>query len=75
MNLPLWVAESSLKIIPVLAIFVLSLLSPQEALAQSLVVGNCAASTVNFDDTETVCVSGTTGGDSNSDPALACVLP
>jgi len=60
---------------PILAIALLSLSLPQEALAQSLDVGNCVASTTSFDNTETVCVSGTTAGNQDSDPALVCVLP
>ena len=68
-------AVISLRIMPILAILLLSLFSPKEALAQSLDVGNCVASTTSFNDTETVCVSGTTAGNSNSDDALVCVLP
>ena len=69
------IAVIPLRIMPILGIALLLLSSPEEASAQSLDVGNCVASTTSFSDTETVCVSGTTAGDSNSDPALVCVLP
>ena len=74
MNLMRRAAVISLRLMPILAIAIL-LSSPKEAMAQSLSVGNCAISTTSFQDTETICVNGTTGGDSGSDPALACVLP
>jgi hypothetical protein len=75
MILPRRAAVISLRIMPILGIALLSLFSPKEALAQSLDVGNCVASTTSFNDTETVCASGTTAGSPDSDPALVCVLP
>ena len=68
-------AVLSLRIMPILAFAVLLLSSAKDASAQSLVVGDCVTSVTSFNDTETVCVSGTAGGNSDSDPALACVLP
>ncbi len=75
MSSPRRAAVTSLRSLSLLAIALLSLSSPQEASAQSLNVGNCVTSTTAFNDTETVCASGTTGGNSGSDPALVCVLP
>ena len=75
MNLLQRTAVVSLRIMPILAFALLLLSAANEASAQSLVVGNCVTSVTSFNDTETVCVSGTSGGDSGSDPALACVLP
>ncbi len=59
--------------IPAVALF--CVLSPNEASAQSLTVGNCEGITSSFFANEPVCVSGTTGGTPDSDDALACVLP
>jgi len=75
MTLPRRVAVISPKILPILAIALLTLSLPKEASAQSLVVGNCVASTTSFIDTETICASGTTAGNADSDPGLVCVLP
>ena len=69
------VAVIPLRIMPILGIALLLLSSPQEASAQSLVVGNCTTSTTSFNETETVCVSGTAGGTLDSNPAEVCVVP
>ena len=75
MSRPQQAHTNYLKPIPVLAIALLLLSSPNEASAQSLTVGNCTGITSSFFSNEPVCVSGTTGGTQDSDPALACVLP
>ena len=69
------IAEKTPIAVPIMAITLLSLFSPSDASAQSLVVGNCSTTTASFLDTETVCVSGTTAGSIDSDPAFLCVLP
>jgi beta-lactamase superfamily II metal-dependent hydrolase len=64
------------KTIPALVVAFLVVAVPQQASAQSLVVENCSGTpTVSFLTGQSVCVSGTTGGNVDSDDALVCVVP
>ena len=64
------------KSISALAIALPAMALPQLASAQSLIVENCTGTpTASFLVGESVCVSGTTGGNMDSDDALACVVP